>query len=109
MCLRVAQPAIKRRFVLGDAGDLVAERIHGPRSIAQVVVLVDFLVECLEALDRRIIRRVRVVEELHGTGHARFGRRFLIRLANGQSKHRERVFRQLQRGDQLGDVVENRT
>lgn len=77
--------------------NLVAERVHRPFSIAQIVILVHFGVERIQAGQQLLIATwILVLEELHGTRHTRLDGRLLIGLADRNAQHRVRVFGQIQ-------------
>lgn len=79
-----------------DRGDLIAESVHRTVGLAQIVVPVNFLVEGGQLVEYAIgVSRVGVLEELHRARHARLDGRVLIGLADGQTQHRIRVFRQI--------------
>lgn len=87
--------------------DLIAERIHGPIGLAQIVILVHLVVEVRQLLEHAIgVGRIGVVKELHAARHAGLQRGLLIRLAESQTQHRIGVFRQVEQIDQSGDVIE---
>lgn len=89
--------------------NLVAERVHRPFSIAQIVILVYFDVERIQAGQQLLIATwILVLEELHGTRHTRLDGRLLIGLADRNAQHRVRVFGQIQQVDQRGNIVEQR-
>ena len=89
--------------------NLVAERVHRPFSIAQIVILVHFGVERIQAGQQLLIATwILVLEELHGTRHTRLDGRLLIGLADCNAQHRVRVFGQIQQVDQRGNIVEQR-
>lgn len=53
--------------------DLIAERIHGPIGLAQIVILVHLVVEVRQLLEHAIgVGRIGVVKELHAARHAGF-------------------------------------
>lgn len=79
--------------------NLVAERVHRPFGIAQIVILVHFGVERIQAGQQLLIATwILVLEELHGTRHTWLDGRLLIGLADCNAQHRVRVFGQIQVG-----------